>query len=161
MIQPTSYKGNKFEPKEDVWSLGLILHEMIIGGHAFDASSPSSLLEKIRSASGQDLWIPPHVHIPRNILYILKMCLEPNPANRITLSTLLKAMSLEMDRRTFKTIRQQNIRLVQEASLNKNSKVEYPFSLQKYTATKKDKCNLKTIFNFYLLSRHNCEYKIQ
>lgn len=48
ILDPLTYTYNPENDKQDVWSLGLILYEMIIGGAAFDVSSKKELLERIR-----------------------------------------------------------------------------------------------------------------
>ena len=75
-LSPQFFKPCQFEPKEDIWALGLIFYEMIVGANAFDASNANSLIDMVRKSSGADLWIPPHIQVPKNIKYILKKCLE-------------------------------------------------------------------------------------
>lgn len=80
-MSPEQVRGEKVDPRSDIFSFGAVLYEMVCGKKAFDAETEGKLLEKILRAK----YISPRLYrrkIPRSLVRIIKKCLKRKPAHR-------------------------------------------------------------------------------
>jgi serine/threonine protein kinase len=80
-MSPEQAWGKPIDRRSDLYSLGVLLYEMITHRKIFDADSEFSMLEKVRNA---DVEFPPNVfeNIPNNFLHVVQKALEKNPDHR-------------------------------------------------------------------------------
>jgi serine/threonine protein kinase len=76
----------EYNVKADIWSLGCVLFEMLVGSPPFKGQNPRELFMNIRS---RHIRIPPEVVISTDLKQLLLQLLEIDPRNRIDLASLL------------------------------------------------------------------------
>ncbi|MCT7958069.1 protein kinase domain-containing protein [Laspinema palackyanum] len=83
---PESYQG-EIHPGWDVWSLGILLQEMLTGTHPFAATTIPELMMKVMT---QEPEFPQE--LSREVVDILKGCFAKNPRQRWTAQQVLDAV---------------------------------------------------------------------
>lgn len=80
-MSPEQAWGRPIDRRSDLYSLGVLLYEMITHRKIFDADSEFSMLEKVRNA---EVEFPPNVFedIPNSFLQVVQKALEKNPDHR-------------------------------------------------------------------------------
>jgi hypothetical protein len=76
----------EYNVKADLWSLGCVVFEMLVGSPPFKGQNPRELFMNIRS---RHIRIPPEVVISAELKQLLLQILELDPRNRIALDSLL------------------------------------------------------------------------
>jgi hypothetical protein len=76
----------EYNVKADLWSLGCVVFEMLVGSPPFKGQNPRELFMNIRS---RHIRIPPEVVISTELKQVLLDLLELDPRNRIALESLL------------------------------------------------------------------------
>ncbi len=67
-------------PASDIFSLGVVLHELLYGERPFDGTSPMQIMEQLRKAD--TLVIPKLDHVPKELRTICSRCLQHSPKDR-------------------------------------------------------------------------------
>jgi len=80
-MSPEQAWGKPIDRRTDLYSLGVILYEMVTQRKIFDADSEFSMLEKVRNAVVE---FPPNVfeNIPNSFLQVVQKALDKNPDHR-------------------------------------------------------------------------------
>jgi serine/threonine-protein kinase len=67
------------DPRSDIWSIGVVMYQMLAGRPPFEAETYAQLVIKV----GTELPSPLHVQLPPGLQQIVMRCLEKDPKNRI------------------------------------------------------------------------------
>ena len=67
------------DPRSDIWSIGVVMYQMLEGRPPFEAESYAQLVLKV----GTEAPAPLHVQLPPGLHAIVFRCLEKDPKNRI------------------------------------------------------------------------------
>ena len=84
----------EYDQKADIWSLGTITYQLLIGCPVFQANSFEELQEKLEKGEYR---IPHDVNLSKEALYFLNCMLKYNPANRLDIISLSKQYFLTKD----------------------------------------------------------------
>lgn len=79
-MAPEIIKYKEYNNKSDIWSLGIILYQMITGKHPYKAKTHYELVKKIES---EHIIIPSKFDISQECYNIIHILLQKNPADRI------------------------------------------------------------------------------
>ncbi|HJL04611.1 MAG TPA: protein kinase [Polyangiaceae bacterium LLY-WYZ-15_(1-7)] len=77
-IAPEQFSGARPAPAQDLWALGVVLFEMLVGRLPFDAPSTAALMHAILTAP-----VPPTDGFPPAIRHVLESLLHKEPAQRL------------------------------------------------------------------------------
>lgn len=91
-----------YDQKSDIWSLGTITYELLIGCPAFEASSYEQLIEKIEKGEYR---IPHDIKISIEALSFISGMLRYNPDSRLDIDSLSKQYFISKDASTFHNLK--------------------------------------------------------
>lgn len=95
-IAPEQLEGREVDGRADLFALGAILYEMVVGRSAFSGSTPAALVSAIMQAEP-----PPMTTIdpalPRALERIVTICLKKNPEERWSSARDLELLLKEVD----------------------------------------------------------------
>jgi serine/threonine protein kinase len=77
-MSPEQLRGVDVDPRTDLWSLGVVLYELITGARPSRCNSDGALIR----ASGRDGFVAPRETMPEGMSRILQRCLAEDPASR-------------------------------------------------------------------------------
>lgn len=80
-MAPEQARGEKVEPRADVWALGMVLLELASGRGPFQSSSGEDTLKRLREGRLQEL-DPILLPLPQELQAIARKCLQYHPADR-------------------------------------------------------------------------------
>ncbi len=97
-MSPEQTDGREVDIRSDIYSLGIVMYEMLFGKLPFDAPSPVEVIEMQRHKQPK---IPPEARergVPASLLTLMHRCLEKKPEDRFqTPSELLVALKTVID----------------------------------------------------------------
>lgn len=86
-MSPEQLQGQEADGRSDIFSFGLVLYEMLTGKHAFEGSSPASLIAAMLEREAPSVADVAPLALDRT----LRRCLEKDPENRWQSARDLKA----------------------------------------------------------------------
>lgn len=92
-FSPEQARGEKLSYQTDVYSLGIVLYEMLVGELPFTADNPVSVALKHIQEPAKSVHSIIH-DVPESLSFIVAKCLEKKPENRFaTMQALSRALS--------------------------------------------------------------------
>jgi serine/threonine protein kinase/membrane-associated phospholipid phosphatase len=87
-MSPEHVTGRGFDHRSDIFSLGIILYEMLTGERPFHGSTSSSMMSSILRKPAEPIsrW---RQDVPRSIELAIELCLEKDPADRMQQTSAL------------------------------------------------------------------------
>ena len=98
MLRIDNYTSFGYDQKADIWSLGTLTYELLIGCPAFEASSYEELGSKIEKGEYR---IPHEISLSLEAISFLSCMLRYNPESRLDIESLSKQHFLTRDVSTF------------------------------------------------------------
>lgn len=93
-MAPEILKGQRYDHKVDVWSLGAVFYEMLTGFTPFTGRNKEDLKRNLESG---DYRFPKHIKMSLEGLDFLNCCLQHNPKDRMSWDDLMKHGYLNYD----------------------------------------------------------------
>lgn len=93
-MAPEIIKCNEYSIKTDLWSIGVVFYEMLIGRLPYKAKTHIELINKIES---EPVYIPMNISISNECKDLLFKLLQSNPNKRISWKAFFKHKWLEND----------------------------------------------------------------
>ena len=110
-----------YDEKADIWSLGTITYELLIGCPAFEASSYDELIDKIEKGNYR---IPHEIILSKEAISFLNGMMRYDPKTRLSVEELSKQYFLTRDPSTFHNVQLKKTKMDLAQSIVINSKEE-------------------------------------
>ena len=85
-LAPEMCEGERYDSSVDVWSIGVLLYEMLFGAPPFEESTEYHTKERIKLV---DLTFPSDVDISEDAKHLIRSLLRRKPENRLSLAKVL------------------------------------------------------------------------
>jgi serine/threonine protein kinase len=93
-MAPEILKGEKYDHKVDVWSLGTVFYEMLTGFTPFTGMNKADLKNNLQKGNYH---FPKHIKLSLEGLDFLNCCLQHDPNQRMSWDELIKHNYLNYD----------------------------------------------------------------
>lgn len=81
-MSPEQVRGEKLDPRSDIFAFGAVLYEMLAGERAFQRSSAAETMTAILKEEPPEIVAGPNRHIPPALDRIVRRCLEKDAGQR-------------------------------------------------------------------------------
>lgn len=91
-MAPELLNNNTYDSKTDIWSIGILLYEMVYGYTPFHDCKHMTILKEL--VEENNIWYPKYSNnniyiVPSEIILFIKKMLEPNPIKRLLFADVL------------------------------------------------------------------------
>ncbi|KAJ4783747.1 Serine/threonine-protein kinase [Rhynchospora pubera] len=90
-MAPEVMQLHKYDAKADLWSLGVILYQLVTGRTPYNGANQIQLLQNILKSN--ELTFPPDVTLSPDCIDLCKKLLRHNPVERLTVEEFLISSS--------------------------------------------------------------------
>lgn len=87
-MAPEVFRGNKYNSKADIWSLGCILYEMCTFKGVYEQAKTPAQLKRLQKIPFKDLGLKLPQHLDNKLYDLIEKCLQINPADRLSANEL-------------------------------------------------------------------------
>lgn len=102
-MSPEQIRGTNIDHRSDLFSLGIVLYELLTGLKPFDAPGDNEIMDKILKST------PDFSKVPTELAEILKKLLEKNPIKRYKSAKELITALEQLHSKTYGDVSQENI----------------------------------------------------
>jgi len=81
-MSPEQVEGKPIDPRSDIFSLGIMMHEMLAGSRPFSGGSSPLLMASILKDQPKPL-VELRAEVPEGVSRLVRRCLEKNPGDRV------------------------------------------------------------------------------
>lgn len=89
-LSPERWRGEPATEASDVWSLGVMFHELLVGARPFDRKTLLALATEPRAATVR---LPAEIELPDALRELVDACLDPTPAKRPSVAELVRRIA--------------------------------------------------------------------
>lgn len=82
-MAPEILRYERYDAKADLWSVGTVLYEMVVGKPPFKAGNHVDLLRKIEQG-GDNIRFPPQMDVSPSVKHLIRALLKRNPVERLS-----------------------------------------------------------------------------
>ncbi|GAB9472381.1 hypothetical protein Gpo141_00009561 [Globisporangium polare] len=82
-LSPEMIRGEKYDESVDIWAIGIIMYELLVGKPPFEAPGQNETIERITEGV---LFVPPHVSLAAKDL--ISRILQKRPDHRLTMQEI-------------------------------------------------------------------------
>jgi len=187
-MAPEILKVGEYTEKSDIWSLGVIIYEILFKEHPYPCKNHKDLINKIKNVDNNlDINI---INLDEDLKFLLSKMLEKNPIDRISWNTIFKSKwFLEFDYKKIsnnlednntdenKLLRQDKklffndndidddnmIFNIDDIDTNKSiiNEEDDKIKLCRSLSVKKNKSDLRIVSRSFLLDRNDIQFNIQ
>lgn len=140
-MAPEIINQNKFSIKSEIWSLGIIVYELVVGTIPFRGATRDEIKKKIEKGI---YLIPRNINISNECIQFINSCLQYDPSNRISWENVINHGFISDNRITLnQALSPHNYKYLYFSIYNKSEALN--FNLQKNKKKEEEKlCNLLT-----------------
>ena len=84
-VCPEILKGKEYDEKIDIWSIGIMMYEMVVGENPFKITKEEELIKIVKD----EIKIPSYLFVSAEVRDFLDKCLQKNPGERCTIKDLV------------------------------------------------------------------------
>lgn len=100
-MAPEIMNGNFYDTKVDIWSLGTMMYELLVGFTPFTGNDPHDLANRVNAGT---YGVPKHIKLSLPCIEFLHKCLQFDPKKRIGHDELLDHPFLQFEEKENETI---------------------------------------------------------
>ena len=84
-VCPEILKGKEYDEKIDIWSIGIMMYEMVVGENPFKITREEELIKIVKD----EIKIPSYLSVSAEVRDFLDRCLQKNPNERASIKELM------------------------------------------------------------------------